>query len=82
MTASTASHKPACSVPDAASTVRIDYQGKPLDAYTKKDLIALIGLLIADYDLLEAELAEFSRAVGRALSASSRGFVRGRLLDI
>ncbi|MGL4962667.1 MAG: hypothetical protein ACRC67_15655 [Inquilinus sp.] len=64
---------------DASSPARIAFQGKPLDAYTKKDLIALVALLLADYDLLAAELSDCRQALNRALHTSSRGFVRGRL---
>lgn len=57
---------------------RIAFQGKPLNAYTKKGLISIIELLLADYDLLASELADSQEALGRALRVSSSGSVRGR----
>lgn len=62
-----------------AGEARIAYQGKPLDAYTKKDLIKLITLLIADYDLVQAELASCCHARDYARRGSSHGFLRGRV---
>lgn len=65
--------------PDTSSPAAVAYQGKPLDAYTKKDLISIIEFLVADYDLLASELTDCRQVLDRALRVSSRGFVRGRL---
>lgn len=78
MTAAARSNVSEAGLADSSPTARIAYQGKPLDAYTKKDLIALIALLISDYDLLEAELSQCRQSRDHARRASSHGFLRGR----
>lgn len=66
-------------VPETSLSAPLAYQGKPLNAYTKKDLISIIELLLADYDLLASEFSNCQQALDRTLRVSSRGFARGRL---